>query len=304
MQHRIWIRQGEDADYLMKNSDPVSSGGLFSRTKCVPFMPLNLSATTLEAHVDIPGANPASNPGKFADYPTQTGALFQWANIYTGSQFGGGIRWAWSPHTSTQQTWDRNLIPMDFWDQLKVDHETCPPGYRRPTDGSTSAGETAMNISNSELRQSLFQNPKTGWNYGNDIDNSVWGYYADGFFDRRSITNNTTVASGTPEIANAGRLFYNTTSGSDHFNASIFFPATGWLHYYDGSLRWTGQEGLYWTSTVSVFDDFSAAHKITHASALRVFYLLDEHGDPVNHACPWNQEVQSAAAIRCVKSNP
>ena len=291
LRYRIWIRQGEGADYLMKNGDPVNSGGINSRTKCVPFMPYNLSAKKLDDHVDIPGTTPEKNPGRFADYPTQTGALFHWANIYTGTQFGGGIRWAWNPHENTRHIWGPPK-PGYYWDNLKANHETCPPGYRRPTDGSTTADEQASKINVSELRQSLFRNPKTGWNYANDVDNSTWGYYADGFFDRRSITGNTTVASGSKDVAYIGRLFFNTIESSDHCNASLFFPASGRLHPVDGSLAGTGTEGLYWMSTMAELSK-------SRAAALRVFY---QNGNPpANHAGPWQTETETAAPIRCVR---
>jgi hypothetical protein len=56
--------------------------------------------------------------------------------------------------------------------------------------------------------------------------NSVFGYYADGFFDRRRTeafhsTNNWSVATNPLQsfVAHAGRVFFNPVN-----NASLFFP--------------------------------------------------------------------------------
>ena len=57
----------------------------------------------------------------------------------------------------------------------------------------------------------------------------TWGYYADGYFDRRQIVNspgnsltNSAVAVTTNNVAYSGRLFFNVST-----NASIFFPSAG-----------------------------------------------------------------------------
>jgi hypothetical protein len=76
------------------------------------------------------------------------------------------------------------------------------------------------------MRQSLFLNPQLG----NALrsPNSVWGFYADGFFDRRmpgvSHNNiaNSTVAAGTNQVAYIGSLLFNPTTGYH-----LFFPAAG-----------------------------------------------------------------------------
>ena len=126
-------------------------------------------------------------------------------------------------------------------------HETCPKDYRRPNDGNTSAN-TTNDVTSSEIRQSLWLNPpaKTASN----IDNSVWGYYADGFFDRRQISNSSTVSAATYDIAYIGNLFYDSNTG-----ASLFFPAAGNRKYASdntsGNLQFTGNNGYYWTSSSS-----------------------------------------------------
>lgn len=94
---------------------------------------------------------------------------------------------------------------------------------------------------------------------------SVWGYYADGFFDRRQIVGGTTVryygsdyGYSPPllflfeDIAGyAGRLFYNADAGSAMYNRSVFFPAAGRRNVDTGELSGEGTEGWYWTRTDS-----------------------------------------------------
>jgi hypothetical protein len=285
---KIFLRQGEKADYVMTNSDPVSTGGLSSRTQCVKFVPYNLTADLLETRVDISGTTPPVNPGKFTDYPTQAGAFFQWVNTSTSK---GGIRWAFSPHTSVQHTWAGLSAPSasTCWNTLAANHETSPSGYRRVNDGSISSLETASNIANSELRQSLFSRPRADWTYGSDVNNSTWGYYADGFFDRRLITDNATVSSGSRNIAHIGRLFFNPVAESDHYNASLFFPAAGFLSgNASGMLAQEGIEGMYWTSTKPNYNGT--------ASALLVKAPTKELA-----AAPYHAQMSNAASIRCVE---
>ena len=112
----------------------------------------------------------------------------------------------------------------------------------RHCEGSNGVG----NVASSEIRQSLWLNPQAGVSNSN-IDNSVWGYYADGFFDRRQISNNK-VSATTNDVAYIGNLFYNTNT-----NASLFFPAAGNRKYASdntaGNLQFAGNNGYYWTSS-------------------------------------------------------
>jgi hypothetical protein len=173
---KIFLRQGEDADFLMMNGDRIP------RPKSVKFSPYNLTAVNLDAVVDKSSATSPKNPAKFVDYPTQAGAFFQWANdYYENTGFKGGQRWAWKPYEGSQHQMYKLVAPGTYWDTLGKDNEISPDGYRRPDDGSISGQETG-GTTNSEVRQSLFNHPIAGYNYNNYTDNSCWGYYADGFF--------------------------------------------------------------------------------------------------------------------------
>jgi hypothetical protein len=102
------------------------------------------------------------------------------------------------------------------------------------------------------------------------MDNTAWGYYADGFFDRRPIENarggnarpSSAVAVTGNGVAYLGRLFFNPLPASERYNASLFFPATGYRNPENGSLTGAGSYGMYWSATTmatSISPDNSAS---------------------------------------------
>ncbi|MDR2585756.1 MAG: hypothetical protein LBC84_06015 [Prevotellaceae bacterium] len=243
---KIFIRQGEGADYVMRNGAPpagdafgpaTGTGAPATRTQSVRFSPYNLTTHT-EANLNT--VSLGYQGGDFTIYPTQGGALFQWANSVNPT-------YAWNPVSATIVSGWNTSAPTTFWNTLSATHETCPPNYRRPNDGSTSgATGTTNNIAASEFRQSLWLNPQNGDD--SNVANAVWGYYADGFFDRRSTGGfpAVSVAAGSNSIAYIGRLFYNSTT-----NASLFFPGAGRRHNdVSGTLNDNGGYGYYWSSSV------------------------------------------------------
>ncbi|MDR2586452.1 MAG: hypothetical protein LBC84_09620, partial [Prevotellaceae bacterium] len=128
--------------------------------------------------------------------------------------------------------------------------ETCPPGYRHPHDGLPDNAITTGNPALSEIRQSLWLNPPQGIN--SNTDNSVWGYYADGYFDRRTLASSlgvspmvtSAVATNSIYVAYVGRLFINPTT-----LASLFFPASGYRYNQSGGLYNAGGRGTYATKS-------------------------------------------------------
>lgn len=187
----------------------------------------------------------------FTRYPSQAGALFQWANE-------NEPRRAYHPlhPTGAISSWQDNYS-TGFWDTLQGEHETAPPGFRRPSDGVIDKNVPPMgyypgNLVDSELRQSLYLNPPVA--NSSDISNMRWGYYADGFFDRRQIVDapgnqgnpRSAVSVSNEEVAYAGALFINPVT-----NASIFFPATGYRAFRDGTLNSAGFYGNYWSGSSS-----------------------------------------------------
>jgi len=247
--HRIYLRQGEGADYVMRRNDPNGSNVAVdnNRSYAQRFSPYNLKdpangapTSVITAGVPNVGIPLGGGAEKFVSFPTQAGHFFR----YNYS------RQAFSPFTPTGAitNWATAQHGTEFW-KASTD-ETCPTGYRRPQDGVNTSHNTAGAVASSEMRQSLWLNPQAGAT--SNIDNSVYGYYADGFFDRRQIAgasgsnagSNSSVSTGNNEIAHRGRLFYNPAT-----NASLFFPAVGHRSDASGSLFYSGNNGSYWSSS-------------------------------------------------------
>jgi hypothetical protein len=103
-------------------------------------------------------------------------------------------------------------------------------------------------------------------NYFPALSSTDWGYYADGFFDRRLIVNsvgdgivlNAAVSYGD-NIAYIGMLFFNSTTG-----ASLFMPAAGFREGKNGAnpdaglLFSTGSAGRYWSYDGTIDSNTSA----------------------------------------------
>lgn len=266
----LYLRQGHDPDYLMRtNETGTPNSTIPSRPNVVRFSPYNLTATTMTNGgllvVNHPILVPLVNPGTFTEFPTQTGAFFQWASTlhplvaYNPCNPVSGLT-DWSVLVPIL-SWTEGLIPGNL---LSVTQEGCPKGYtlsygtsvdfRRPNNGITNALLAAPTSSNSEILQSLWLAPQAVST--NNTLNFMYGYYADGFFDRRMLESatgitypsvNQVVSQGNNDIACAGSLLVNPVT-----NASIFFPATGYrssANSLNGALDATGVIGAYLTSS-------------------------------------------------------
>lgn len=178
-------------------------------------------------------------------------------------------------------------------------------------------------IQYSEWRQSMWTNPVAGdvgnWTgpldadpsriveryvtspgYDTNVSNEKnlkqrYGFYADGYFDRRPIrhqpdaqsaTTRYGVSVNTAQVAYVGALIYNLEN-----KASVFLPAAGRRspNYEMGKLYFPGETGYYWTS--------SASAEFQNTANTNVW--AQEHGrnvpgsisTPSLHAC----------SIRCVR---
>jgi hypothetical protein len=127
------------------------------------------------------------------------------------------------------------------------------------------------------------------------LSNSVWGVYADGFFDRLAVQTSpngadaTTVgynasnpaSTGNAGVAYAGLLVYNPAT-----SASLFLPAPGMRDGGNGALTGAGAMASYWTNSANG-NNCGWAFYFTPAS----FYI-------------YNSANQSnGASVRCVKIN-
>lgn len=221
----LYLRQGEKASpvYGAPRSNPAS------------FSPYNLTSASGQGTVSHRGGIPTQ-------YPSQCGSYFQWMDHvnpnYAYPASGTGAVTPWNKNHPFYET---------YWTEAGVNmgdiYETCPANYRRVSDGGTIGEPTGT----SELRQSLWADPSAA-----SATNTLSGYYADGFFDRHSITSSPTgtanSAAGTGnEVAYKGKLFYNTST-----KASLFFPAAGQRVLDNGALENTGDKGYYWTSSSTI----------------------------------------------------
>ncbi|MDR1372945.1 MAG: hypothetical protein LBJ17_07525 [Dysgonamonadaceae bacterium] len=264
---KIYCRQGEAADYLFTKNETYRENTY--RSKAVMFSPYNLTNKLLSETVTMAETGTAANldtyNGAFVDYPTKGGAFFQWANETHPT-------YAYHPTTPAnfdETTWINNSSNTDYWNNLAATNETCPSGWRRPTDGITNGmqeyGDGIDNIANSEMRQSLYSVPPNGST--NSTSDHVVGYYADGYFDRRQITNsangitataNSTVSKDTKDAAYIGFLFFNAAND----NRSLFMPLCGTRAYNSGNSRFgiisgLGSSSSYFSSTAYNSDEIS-----------------------------------------------
>lgn len=162
-----------------------------------------------------------------------------------------------------------NVVSSYNYTQIGVfynkETDPCPYGYRMPKAGlvDTSPGGGPVKVYgqdayNSELLQSMFYDPHISTNESIMSQYTLWGYYADGFFDRRLIQNVTIgIDAGAKAIVVNGDDQKSTSlTGNDigyagglTFNpftfASIFHPAAGYWLY---GIRSIGREYHYWTT--------------------------------------------------------
>lgn len=173
-EHRLYIRQGEAADYVMEN-ESITDGDLKgkSRTGTVKFSPYNLTAAAYLADPNIQKWSTWEQPrlevkgGTFVKYPSQGGAYFQW---YLHNDVASENMWYWGrwrmaynpvfPSSFGTSDWPGHLAFMTetpIWGaqptsvpsgdpspalvnyvyNIKDNFEICPPGWRYPTDGLT-----------------------------------------------------------------------------------------------------------------------------------------------------------------------
>lgn len=284
----LYVRQGEDADYVFgpESGDIITAGPMngLLRTAARKFSPYNLTAPAFKSGNTSNYVSLQSQQGEFVDYPSQAGAMFQFVQdplsfatddgTY-GEDRSAFVRLAYHPtNTITPATqWSRNFMEPDmYWGNKYYTQETCPDNYRRPNDGTTSAissnttaGTNAnTSIRYSEMRQSLFLNPTTGdassiMNTYEPVEGNraftyyAYGFYADGYFDRRQVSQINGLhavvkeSENSPRVAYVGMVFFNPNN-----NHSLFMPFSGGRDQGQGNLFNVATAGSYWSSSTGI----------------------------------------------------
>jgi hypothetical protein len=247
---RIWIRQGEGADYIFEPGDTGTDGAAYpeNRKFARRWSPYNLTTSGLTDAVEFYQI-PEARGGEWVAYPTMAGGLFQFNQPTPGYE-----RRAYHPGQPAVITAGEYLVTHNpssaVWNESIW--ETCPPGYRRPKttymgDGSNPEIEAAILVrEGNEFAQSFFKSATE------DASAYARGYYADGWFDRREIISDTRVATPTRDVAVYGILMYNPVATSGHYNASVFIPYAGRRlgHNPNGEISELQGYGPHlWTST-------------------------------------------------------
>ena len=267
---KLYVRQGEDADYLMAPGDPDENNVAFTRSNAKKYSPYNLTTPKSDPMNDLVDRKTlALRGGWWTDYPTQAGSFFQWANTNSGFE-----RIAYHPAGTLTGTW--NVTNHTAWAWNAGTHETCPIGYRRPTGAAVSGTTT------SEIGQSLLSNYGT-----NNLNNVVLGYYADGFFDRGAIqasangfVNSTVSRTGNTsyDVAYKGALFFNPTTTSSHYNSSVFIPAAGYRGTPGGVLRSLGNNVYIWSSVQGTASDLG--YDLVIDTGIPILYYAESSSKP------------------------
>ncbi|MDR1737350.1 MAG: fibrobacter succinogenes major paralogous domain-containing protein, partial [Candidatus Symbiothrix sp.] len=291
-EYKLFCRQGESADYLFSPTDTYTnpSGIVTARPAAVKFSPYNLTGANLNDDDNLAYAVGVRG-GTFVDYPTKAGAFFQWANVTNPT-------YAYHPTKPTGSIagWYDNYPITTQWDTHKATNETCPPGWVRPNDGTSPHSGNYSDFAGSQIRESLFADAKAFAEAYLPYKDIYWGYYADGYFDRRTITtsansvNNSAVSPSTKDVAYCGLLFTNPGTGT-----SLFMPGGGYrnsgLFGNGGMLLGSGSDGSYW-STPNYYADSSRAWGL---------YVGFSTSFNMSLANPGVGEKSFGNSVRCVK---
>lgn len=148
---RIYVRQGEADDYVMRPEDGIGQGPLFEinqpRTQARKVSNFNLTASQFlsESNKISKYYDLSVKGAKFVKYPSQAGSMFQWYSpVYPRRAYNP----AYPDKTSLESSdWSEEEYPRPIWDDgtgdevtwnMKADFELCPEGYHLPSDGYTN----------------------------------------------------------------------------------------------------------------------------------------------------------------------
>lgn len=159
--------------------------------------------------------------GVLVDYPTQGGLLSQW-----------GRPTAWPAIGSTGVP---ARYPTDIDKTLSLDVNICPETYAYPDESTIAL-----------LNDILGSLPMT------------WGYYADGYFDRRNISSHRVEYNST-NVASAGVMLYLPSN-----LRSVFMPTIGYRNTI-GEIVGVGTQAGYWSKINDTDDEKAIAMLVANS---------------------------------------
>lgn len=231
----LFIRKGEDPDYLMRKEDPIAGNDYAgSRNDVLRFSPYDVTSPysneIKQNYFDYPFIG--SGGATFVKYPSQGGSYFKWGSgrgisLYTQTLPYGYF--SGSNNAPTPARWSGAV-------------DVCPAGYRIPAYDNRSELLANYDFPNPyssleglEMVQSMYVKPEQDRSYSpydwrkmmpypqNQSENWMFGYYADGYFDRGPIT-----LSPSAYVSYAGGEGYDGLLVFNPYSlSSLFFPATG-----------------------------------------------------------------------------
>jgi hypothetical protein len=222
----IYLRHGEQPDHLLGSTYKWS--------------PYNMTDLAGRARGNHEGVDLGYRGGEFTEYPSQTGYMFQWNSTW-GFNFSQYFPLA-HDHSGRGNTWN-------------LGKEVCPAGWKTPDATAFATGLITPNDLGELPAGSIGSNGLYDDGHMQWIDNVLSGCYADGFFDRRKVTNGTDMIEGVVPSpytriggntsATHGALFYDG-------NRSLFMPA-GMMEYLGPNTEydfpWYYSMCVYRTST-------------------------------------------------------
>ena len=284
----IYVRQGEEPDYVWGPQDPITAGVLSGqpRTAARKFSPYNITAPALKNGGTGKFYQLSLKGGVFVDYPTQGGAHFQWgiATDAAASIFNNFIRRAYNPAAvlDPDTEWsDTYFNSSPVWDPptgtaYKDVCEVCPGSYYRPSDGPTNAKafngpypaitnspdppkDGSLEIESSNFRVSLLELPERGNGYSETGVDRTYPYtgviegstslgYYSDGFFDRRPIKDLANLKAV-STGNANVAYIGLLFFNPNTNASLFFPLAGRRSNENGGLLDANSSGYYWSSS-------------------------------------------------------
>lgn len=327
--YRIFTRQGDASDYVYRKTDKGyndwGTGVSTPRPLSRKISAFNLTdPESGKGNTDLTVAGEAAilvhnsmpldyldssvkqfDRKEFTPFPTSAGYLYIWNISDQVIQEGKAPYYMRAFHPTNNKNiggvniWENN-DPNDITAQYKTipliynpKGDPCPYGYRYPSIGSVNQGTTTDTSAGvSELIQSILYDPEApGRGTASDIMSkyTLWGYYADGFFDRLEVNytrysyilapiNSMVVYGGVDKIAeaNGNQIGYIGQVVFNPFNlASVFFPAVGRFSF---SLLNSGDRYFLSVSERDNTDGITQCYPMDLSASKNQFAILKSQG--------------------------